>query len=110
MLLLGKAKHEERTKEFAMMEATEIEKIQDQPSPRLLNTHLPVHMLPVQVKGKRVKVIHVYRNVKDVVVSLLFHIRQYPERRGTPLEDLVCLLYTSPSPRDECTSRMPSSA
>ena len=24
--------------------------------------------------------------------------------------DVNCLLYTSPSPRDECTSRMPSSA
>ena len=26
------------------------------------------------------------------------------------LQDLLCLLYTSPSPRDSCASRMPSSA
>ena len=30
--------------------------------------------------------------------------------RGVIDEDQVCLLYTSPSPRDNTTSRMPSSA
>ena len=30
--------------------------------------------------------------------------------RKNDLNDLVCLLYTSPSPRDLSTSRMPSSA
>jgi len=35
----------------------------------------------------------------------------YRERRGVPIvETLLCLLYTSPSPRDLSTSRMPSSA
>ena len=29
---------------------------------------------------------------------------------GSPLENSDCLLYTSPSPRDLSTSRMPSSA
>ena len=29
---------------------------------------------------------------------------------GVALNDLTCLLYTSPSPRDLSTSRMPSSA
>ena len=35
-----------------------------------------------------------------------------PERRQTALDILVeiCLLYTSPSPRDYAASRMPSSA
>ena len=28
----------------------------------------------------------------------------------TRLDDYLCLLYTSPSPRDSCASRMPSSA
>ena len=30
--------------------------------------------------------------------------------RSFQFEDLICLLYTSPSPRDSCASRMPSSA
>ena len=29
---------------------------------------------------------------------------------GEPVEAVICLLYTSPSPRDLSTSRMPSSA
>ena len=32
------------------------------------------------------------------------------EQLGIPYEAKVCLLYTSPSPRDLSTSRMPSSA
>ena len=31
-------------------------------------------------------------------------------RSDGPLKGLLCLLYTSPSPRDSCASRMPSSA
>ena len=33
-----------------------------------------------------------------------------PEEKIAELEDKVCLLYTSPSPRDRTRSRMPSSA
>ncbi|XP_070204135.1 sulfotransferase 1A1-like [Littorina saxatilis] len=89
MLLAGKADYDARTKEFAMMEAVEIEKIQDQPSPRILNTHVPVHMLPAQVKDKKVKVIHVYRNVKDVTVSLYFHAKQNPGMENFTTEMVV---------------------
>ena len=39
-------------------------------------------------------------------VNLLFE--ELDAKSGTP--DLVCLLYTSPSPRDATLSRMPSSA
>ena len=34
----------------------------------------------------------------------------YDEKVDHDLESLICLLYTSPSPRDGFTSRMPSSA
>ena len=36
--------------------------------------------------------------------------RVYLIRRGAVRLSRVCLLYTSPSPRDSCASRMPSSA
>ena len=35
---------------------------------------------------------------------------ELPERFFQNQEDMSCLLYTSPSPRDSCASRMPSSA
>ena len=49
-------------------------------------------------EGKNVKKFKVYR--------------YSPEEGGNPRWDtyFVCLLYTSPSPRDGATSRMPSSA
>ena len=34
----------------------------------------------------------------------------YTEKAGVVAEKFICLLYTSPSPRDLSTSRMPSSA
>ncbi|XP_070205189.1 sulfotransferase 1A1-like isoform X2 [Littorina saxatilis] len=78
MLLTGKAEYEKRTKEHVMMEACDVEDMEPLPSPRLLNTHLPTSMLPNQVKDGKVKVIHVYRNPKDVLVSMYFHVIQIP--------------------------------
>ena len=43
-----------------------------------------------------------------VVFALILSVRE-GQRRGIN-EDYFCLLYTSPSPRDLSTSRMPSSA
>nr|KAG5690250.1 hypothetical protein BaRGS_026702 [Batillaria attramentaria] len=93
MLLSGKAEYETRTKEFAMMEATEIEKTSALPSPRLLNTHVPVSMLPRQVKDKKVKVMHVYRNVKDVVVSMYFHLSQNKGMENSTIETMIQMMF-----------------
>ena len=52
----------------------------------------------------------------DVESSIKKVLRYYPdedvpfEQAIVDLEDYLCLLYTSPSPRDLSTSRMPSSA
>ena len=45
--------------------------------------------------------------------SLIGETKIEPKKNQLPISDLVpnnCLLYTSPSPRDLSTSRMPSSA
>ena len=77
MLLTGRAEYETRTKESLMLEFLTKETIDSLPSPRILNTHLPFSMLPVgEMRRKGVKVLHVYRNPKDTLVSMYFHFRQ----------------------------------
>ena len=53
--------------------------------------------------------------IKDLVklrtVVKTQHMKDYPESHINDFEaDKICLLYTSPSPRDRTRSRMPSSA
>ena len=75
MLLTGKVEYETRTKENLMIDFITKEAIDNLDSPRILNTHLPFSMLPVQqMREKGVKVLHVYP--KDTLVSIYFHFRQ----------------------------------
>ncbi|PVD32860.1 hypothetical protein C0Q70_08307 [Pomacea canaliculata] len=73
MLLQGKAEYETRRKEQLMVDFVDVDMVAAMASPRILNTHLPFSMLPwQQIRDKRVKVLHVYRNPKDTVVSFYF--------------------------------------
>ena len=81
-----------------------------------------VYILSGNERGKSGKVIDVLTASERVVVEglnmLKKHIRknqdqpqgEIAEREGTIHWSNVCLLYTSPSPRDRSLSRMPSSA
>ncbi|XP_033631084.1 sulfotransferase 1A1-like [Asterias rubens] len=56
-------------------------------SPRLIKSHLPVQLLPPQVWKKKVKVIYVIRNPKDVVVSYFHHYRLFAPRDNLQFDD-----------------------
>ena len=78
MLLAGQASYEPRAKELLMMDVTPVKKLKRLRAPRVLNTHLPMSMLPTcNVRAKRVKIVHVYRNPRDVMVSMYYHLRQF---------------------------------
>ena len=47
---------------------------------------------------------------KEVTMKKIFEITKEIADLGFGEEDIFCLLYTSPSPRDRQKSRMPSSA
>nr|XP_046258803.1 amine sulfotransferase-like [Scatophagus argus] len=44
----------------------------ERPDPRIFRSHLPPDMLPLGVKEKQIKVVYVWRNPKDVLVSLYY--------------------------------------
>ncbi|XP_046575821.1 sulfotransferase 1A3-like [Haliotis rubra] len=50
----------------------------DLPSPRFLNSHLLMKHLPDDVRNKKIKVIYVLRNPKDVAVSYYNFMRTLP--------------------------------
>ncbi|KAL3843153.1 hypothetical protein ACJMK2_021104 [Sinanodonta woodiana] len=74
MLLRGNTEYETRTKLSAMIDIRTPEELDAIASPRVLNTHLPVDKLPNDVLSKRISIIHIIRNPKDVAVSLYHHI------------------------------------
>ncbi|XP_005596953.1 amine sulfotransferase-like [Equus przewalskii] len=45
---------------------------QKRPSPRLFSSHLPYYLAPKGLKNKRAKILYIYRNPKDVLISY-FH-------------------------------------
>ncbi|XP_033754208.1 sulfotransferase 1C2-like [Pecten maximus] len=69
MLTTGKLEYLTRPKESAMMEIHYPEEFDEMPSRRILNTHFPLRLLPTDVKEKKLKVILLQRNPKDVTVS-----------------------------------------
>ncbi|XP_052800506.1 sulfotransferase 1A1-like [Mya arenaria] len=69
MLLAGRAVKPDHGKMDSMLEANLPADIDRQPSPRVLNSHLPHHRVPVDIRNKKVKVVFVLRNPKDAAVS-----------------------------------------
>ena len=78
MVMKGKAEHEVLPKESSMLEFQTPARLAELPSPRILNGHQMPSFLPEQMFTKKIKIIHVYRNPKDVAVSLFHFSKKMP--------------------------------
>ena len=67
------------------------------------NDILPIYIFEINLWNQKTHSRRQWQFCKESVLDL----RNALKEKGQPL---VCLLYTSPSPRDGCRSRMPSSA
>ncbi|RUS72297.1 hypothetical protein EGW08_019943 [Elysia chlorotica] len=65
--------HKTADKESSMIELNTREYIEALKSPRVLNNHAFFDEQPSDLKTKGVKVVFVYRNIKDVAVSYYYH-------------------------------------
>ncbi|XP_013389205.1 sulfotransferase 1A2-like [Lingula anatina] len=73
MILEGKAETIQAEKENLFLEMKDLEDLDKQLSPRVLNTHFPLKWIPTDVFNKRSKLILVIRNPKDAYVSGYHH-------------------------------------
>ncbi|XP_065361013.1 sulfotransferase 1E1-like [Calliphora vicina] len=58
-------------------------------SPRLIKSHLPANLLPLQIWQKKQKIIYVARNAKDVIVSSFHFVKNLGMWRGDNFSDYV---------------------
>ncbi|XP_023307676.2 luciferin sulfotransferase-like [Lucilia cuprina] len=58
-------------------------------SPRLIKTHMPANLVPLQIWERKQKMIYVARNVKDVIVSSYHFIKNLDLWRGNSFQEYV---------------------
>ena len=87
MLQRGQAVYDKRTAESTFLDVQRIELLSELDSPRLLVSHMPFDLLPEQLKAKRTKIVHVYRNPRAVLVSFYFQTKSRKPAPGMTFED-----------------------
>ncbi|XP_037376859.1 amine sulfotransferase-like [Talpa occidentalis] len=60
------------------------------PSPRIFCTHLPYHLVPKGLKNKKAKIIYIYRNPKDILISY-YHFSNWVTA-FEPSENIECFM------------------
>ncbi|VDI01528.1 Hypothetical predicted protein [Mytilus galloprovincialis] len=82
-MLMQDGKEQNLSKEVAMLPFVTPEKIDELPSPRLMNSHCYFKHLPQEILKKKNKIIFVNRNPKDVAVSFYHHCQHVADYKGT---------------------------
>ncbi|KAL4219866.1 hypothetical protein ACF0H5_020277 [Mactra antiquata] len=75
MLTKGTTEYETKSKECLFLDYTKAAKVDEHPSPRVLNSHYPCRYVPNGLLKKKTKIVHVMRNSKDAFVSYYYHKR-----------------------------------
>ncbi|KAK0055003.1 sulfotransferase 1A1-like isoform X2 [Biomphalaria pfeifferi] len=90
MLLRQTTDYEKRTKEQVMLESPGgLERADQEPSPRILNSHNPFVHLPQEIISKKTKIIHVIRNPKDTAVSAFWHTKTIFNAKELQFQELL---------------------
>lgn len=79
MLVNQSAERVRLIKETAMLEGVTQQMFDNVPSPRVLNTHLPLRLMPRDTLKMNSKIIFVQRNPKDICVSFYNHHKKVVE-------------------------------
>lgn len=74
MLIAGRAETIPKSKSKHMLEHQTADVFEEIKSPRILNSHLDIEHLPNGIFDKKLKIIHVLRNPKDMLVSFYHHV------------------------------------
>ncbi|KAK6183974.1 hypothetical protein SNE40_006530 [Patella caerulea] len=77
MLFAGSTDLDVIAKESSMLELTSHDLIDQQTSPRILNTHLRLYEMPKDFQTLQNKIIYLRRNLKDVAVSFFNHTKKF---------------------------------
>lgn len=83
-------KSDDGFKEWIKVTDDQLDKLNNETSPRFLKSHLPAHLLPKQIWTMKPKLIYVHRNAKDVALSWfhMFRNLQYTKYEGS-LDDWI---------------------
>ncbi|KAK7088377.1 amine sulfotransferase-like [Littorina saxatilis] len=98
MLVHGSAEYGDRVIDNTVLDFMPTEVIDKAESPRILLTHLPFDLLPEKLKDGRVKVVHVYRHPKAVLVSLFFQMMKVGHIPDMTLETLMNMMASGKAP------------
>ncbi|XP_045162526.2 sulfotransferase 1A1-like [Mercenaria mercenaria] len=75
MLYEGRAETMQKSKSHQMLEHQTADILEGIKSPRILDSHLDIQHLPKQIFEQRLKIVHVLRNPKDLLVSYYNHVK-----------------------------------
>ncbi|KAL8578779.1 hypothetical protein ACOMHN_045767 [Nucella lapillus] len=99
MLQRGQALYDKRKADCTFLDLQRIERMVELDSPRQLVTHVPFDLLPQQVKDKRTKIVHVYRNPRAVLVSLHCQLTSLEEdKEQWAVDKMVDLMFAGKLP------------